>query len=151
MTNWKDFAAEEPEFAGRVQQRFTSQKQMTLATLRRDGSPRISGTEVTFTGEHVQIGMMPRSVKSFDVLRDRRLAVHSPTADPPIDDPTAWEGDAKLAGYAIALADPDSADPPGLFNIEIIEVVMTSLGDPPDHLVIESWTPQRGYQLRHRR
>jgi hypothetical protein len=42
---------------------------MTLATLRRDGSPRISGTEVEFTDGQVWLGMMPGSLKALDLRR----------------------------------------------------------------------------------
>ncbi|MFI9530575.1 hypothetical protein [Micromonospora rosaria] len=37
------------------------------------------------------------------------------------------------------------------FRIALTEVVLTRVGDPPDHLVIESWHPGRGLcrQRRH--
>lgn len=63
---------------------FAVRKHATLATLRRDGSPRISGTEVVFDDEagEIYLGMMPGSVKALDLRRDPRLALHSPTVDP---------------------------------------------------------------------
>ena len=64
MTSWATFAAAEPEFADRVRGCFSRRKHATLATLRRDGSPRISGTEVEFVGDDVCLGMMPGSVKA---------------------------------------------------------------------------------------
>ncbi len=48
MTSWTDFATAQPELARRVRQCFAIRKHATLATLRRDGSPRISGIEVDF-------------------------------------------------------------------------------------------------------
>ncbi|HEX9364912.1 MAG TPA: pyridoxamine 5'-phosphate oxidase family protein, partial [Candidatus Dormibacteraeota bacterium] len=82
MASWAEFAAAEPEFASRVRKLMRSRKHLTMATLRRDGSPRISGTEVQFTGEHMQIGSMPRAVKAMDLRRDARVAIHGPTHDP---------------------------------------------------------------------
>ena len=150
MTSWGEFAAEEPEFAGRVQRLFTRQKHLTVATLRRDGSPRISGTEADFNGDEMLLGMMPGSRKALDLLRDPRLALHSPSIDPPADDPSRWVGEAKIAGRAVPLADADVSDPSHRFRVDITEVVLTTVGTPADHLVIESWHPGRGLERRRR-
>ena len=56
MTSWSEFAAAEPAFAQCVLERFTVRKHSTLATLRLDGSPRISGTEVSFDSEELSLG-----------------------------------------------------------------------------------------------
>jgi hypothetical protein len=37
------------------------------------------------------------------------------------------------------------------FRIEVTEVVLTRLGEPADHLVIECWHPNRGLERRVRR
>lgn len=49
MTRWDDVAAEVPDFVARVYRVFTAHRTQTLATLRRDGSPRISGIEMEFS------------------------------------------------------------------------------------------------------
>ena len=59
MTRWIDLEQAEPEFAARVKARFTAHKHSTLATLRRDGSPRISGIETAFVDGDLIIGSMP--------------------------------------------------------------------------------------------
>ena len=151
MTSWDDVAAAEPEFAARVRALFEAQKHMTLATLRRDGAPRISGTEVRFADGEVVLGMMPGSLKALDLLRDPRMALHSPTVDPPEGDPSAWLGDAKIAGRAVATGDPDAARDAPHFRVDITEVVHTRVGSPADHLVIESWHPGRGLERTERR
>jgi len=79
VTSWSDFARAEPDLARRVQALLETQKHMTLATLRRDGSPRISGTEAQIVEGELTLGMMPGSLKALDLLRDPRLALHSPT------------------------------------------------------------------------
>ena len=58
MASWSDFETAQPEFAARVRKLFADHKHHTMATLRRDGAPRISGTEVDFTGGQLALGMM---------------------------------------------------------------------------------------------
>jgi Recombinase len=79
VTSWSEFAAAEPAFAQRVLERFTLRKHSTVATLRHDGSPRISGTEVSFDSGELSLGVMPGSVKALDLRRDARMALHAPT------------------------------------------------------------------------
>lgn len=153
MTSWKDVVAAESQFADQVRRTFAVRKHATLATLRRDGSPRISGTEVDFdddTGE-IYLGMMPGSLKALDLRRDPRLALHCPTEDPPEDPPGSWLGDGKIAGLAVEVSDPGRLGEAHRFRIEVTEVVLTTIGTPPDHLVIQSWHPGRGLQRRERR
>ncbi len=151
MARWKEFAAAEIDFSRRVLELFETQKHMTLATLRRDGSPRISGTEAHVVDGEMVLGMMAGSLKARDLIRDPRLALHSPTIDPPDDDPSAWSGDAKIAGVAVEHLDPDAEEGSHSFFIDIDEVVLTKVGDPPDHLVIESWRPYSGLRRRQRK
>ena len=151
MASWKDFAAAEPDFSRRVLELFETQKHMTLATLRRDGSPRISGTEAHVVDGEMVLGMMAGSLKARDLIRDPRLALHSPTIDPPDDDPRGWSGDAKIAGLAVERLDNEAEDGSHSFSVDIDEVVLTKVGDPPDHLVIESWRPGRGLRRRQRK
>jgi hypothetical protein len=150
MVHWSEFVAAEPAFARRVQERFERQKHMTLATLRRDGSPRISGTEVVFADGEIRLGMMAGSLKGLDLLRDPRMALHSPSVDPPADDPSAWVGEAKIAGRAVEVPGEDDTTPGEAFRIDVGEVVMTTVGTPPDHLLIESWDPAHGLRRRTR-
>lgn len=150
MASWSDLEAAAPDFAQRVRAAFDVRKHKTLATLRADGSPRISGIETEFEGGEVWLGMMPGSVKAADVRRDPRLAVHSPTVDPPQDDPGAWAGEAKVSGRAVPAPPEPGAEPGERFRVELEEVVLTRVGTPADHLVIESWTPAGGLRSRTR-
>ena len=150
MVRWGEVRAAEPAFADRVRRAFDAGRHKTMATLRRDGSPRISGVEVEFDGDDVWIGTMPGSVKERDLGRDPRVALHSPTVDPPPDDPGAWPGEAKLAGRAEAAPARDGPSS-GRFRIDVLEVVLTRIGSPADHLVVESWHPGRGLERSERR
>ena len=143
MATWAEFEAAEPEFASRIRALLASRKHLTMATLRRDGSPRISGTEVELAGGQLQIGSMPNAVKALDLRRDPRVAIHGPTDDPPAGEPAGWKGEAKVAGMAIEVESGSAAH---RFLIDIQEAVITRLNEGGNRLVIESWKPGRGYR-----
>src|SRR2546421_11663680 len=145
MASWSEFEAAEPDFAARVRKLMRSRKHLTMATLRRDGSPRISGTEVQFSGEHLQIGSMPRAVKAMDLLRDPRVAIHGPTHDPAKGG--AWRGEAKVAGRAVEVASDGEGNS---FRIDIEEAVVTPLNTPGNRLGIGSRRRTRGPPQRER-
>ena len=150
MARWERFAVADADFAAQVRRCFAIRKHATFATLRRDGSPRISGTEVEFNDDgDMYLGMMERSLKALDLHRDPRLAIHCPTEDAPDDDPGAWLGDAKIGGLGIQVSNPASEDGSHRFRIDITEVVLTTVAG--DHLVIRSWHPDRGVEIRERR
>jgi hypothetical protein len=143
VASWSEFEEAAPEFAARVRRLMTSRKHLTMATLRGDGSPRISGTEVEFREGAVRIGSMPAAVKAMDLRRDPRVAIHGPTEDPPAGNPPGWKGEAKLAGTAIEV-EPDR------FQIDVREAVITRLNPEGNRLVVESWNPTRGYRVIER-
>ena len=161
MATWEEVTASAPEFAETVRAIFDAHRHKTVATLRKDGSPRISGIEADFRDGDLWLGMMWGSRKALDLRRDPRFALHSGTGDV---DSTTWQGDAKIAGRAEEITDParlqttDAAgsggEPPGpshLFRADITEVVLTRIGDPPDHLVIEFWRAGQGLRRLQRR
>jgi hypothetical protein len=150
VARWQEVVTADPELAAHVRRCFAIRKHATLATLRRDGAPRISGTEVDFADDgEVYLGMMARSVKALDLLRDPRLALHCPTEDAPDTDPGSWLGDAKIAGLGVDVSDPSGADGSHRFRVDVTEVVVTTVDG--DHLVIRSWHPGRGVEQRERR
>jgi Pyridoxamine 5'-phosphate oxidase len=159
MASWEEIEAAAPELARRARAVFDAHKHKLLATLRRDGSPRISGIEASFADGELWLGMMPGSRKALDLRRDPRLSLHSASLDPP-DDPSAWAGDAKLSGRAVEVDDParlrqlgagDDAGSAHLFRVDVTELVHTRVGEPADHLVIELWQEGRGVRRLQRR
>jgi Pyridoxamine 5'-phosphate oxidase len=147
MASWGEVEREAPELAARARRHFDANRHKTLATLRRDGSPRISGIELIFADGELWFGSMWRAVKALDLLRDPRFAVHSAS------DGADFQGDAKLAGIAEEVVDDGEkravvggdGGTMHLFRADITELVVNGLGgDPPDHMVIESWHPGRG-------
>ena len=143
MTSWADFETASPDFAARVRTLLASRKHLTMATIRKDGSPRISGIEIEFADGHLRVGSMPGAVKALDLRRDPRVAIHGPTADPPDGNAAAWKGEAKIAGTATEVESGSSAH---RFLIDIREAVITRLNEAGDRLVVESWNPARGYR-----
>jgi hypothetical protein len=147
MASWAEFEAIEPEFASRVRELLNRRKHLTMATVRQDGSPRISGTEIEIGDGELSIGSMPGAVKAKDLRRDPRVAIHGPTEDPPTGHPEAWSGEAKIAGRAIEAAPEGPGD---RFLIDVQHAVITHLNEAGDRLVIESWNETRGYRVVER-
>jgi Pyridoxamine 5'-phosphate oxidase len=150
VTAWRDFERSEPEFAYRVRALFDAHRHKTLATLRADGSPRISGIETTFEDGELTFGSMPNARKGSDLRRDPRFALHSATVDPIEGAEARWPGEAKISGRAIA-AGPITDGPDGdSFRADIAGVVHTHLNEQATMLVVEWWTPDRGLRRAER-
>lgn len=153
MTSWGDFSKLEPEMSAKVEQLFSIRKHKTIATLRADGSPRISGIECEFSDAQLTFGSMEGARKSADLHRDPRFALHSPTVDPVDGDEAGWPGEAKIAGTAksVGLISEDGVPIGEQFEAEIAEVVFVHLDEAATKLVIEWWTPVAGRQRTERK
>src|SRR3982750_820022 len=131
MSTWRAFEAAEPEFAARVRKLFDAGRHKTIATLRSDGSPRISGIECEFVDGDLRFGLMTGSRKGADLERDPRFALHGPTFHPAEGKEGEWPGEAKVAGRAISAgpvtASEEGAEAPdgASFTADIDEVVVT--------------------------
>jgi len=146
-----------------ARERFDAHRHKVLATLHRDGSPRISGVEATFLDGVLYLGMMPGSAKGADLRRDPRMALHSTSPEPDDADPSGWVGDAKLEGRAIEVVDEherarfagaQDGMPPGtfdLFRIDVTSLATVRVGEPADHLVIDTWREGQGLRRIERR
>lgn len=146
MVTWQQFEQQAPELAAQVRARFEAHETHVLATLRKDGAPRVSGTEVDFKGEDLTFGSMLDAVKAHDLQRDGRLAIHAHPND----------GDAKVAGVAEEVVEPDAkralgngTEPPGdfhAFRVNLTEAVLTTVDQAAQELVVYTWHP--GVQVR---
>ena len=152
LASFAEVESAEPAFAARVRAAFDAHTHKVLATLRRDGSPRISGIEMKFVAGEPWLAGMPGSVKFTDLRRDARFALHSGSSEP-----DAFDGDAKLSGRATAVIDDEerrhyaaaAGVPPEhmgfeLFRVELDQVVLVALNDEKTALLISSWRPGRG-------
>ena len=156
--DWGGVTGAAPELAAKVQARFEAHGLAFLASLRKDGSPRISGIETLFGEGELWLGAMPGSLKAKDLLRDPRLALHSASTDKMVQ-----SGDAKLSGVALYVEDEEtferyraaSGGAPGLslggfhlFRVDVKE--MSHLVPAGDHLDIEWWSESGGYRQKDR-
>ena len=157
MSTWKAFERAEPEFAAKVRRLFDAGRHKTIATLRADGSPRISGIECELADGDLRFGSMTGARKGADLSRDPRFALHGPTFHPEEGRESDWPGEAKIAGRAVPAGalpgelgeqQPEGGQQPDgeMFVADITEVVVTSLDVGASRLVVESWTPERGRQ-----
>ena len=101
MLSFDAFHAAAPSISSRIRNKFDATGMCMLATLRKDGSPRLSAVEVMFDNGRLMVGMMPGSVKALDLLRDPRCSLMTTIADK--DD---LSGEGKIFGHALAWTDP---------------------------------------------
>jgi hypothetical protein len=151
---WREFELAAPELASLGMAGFREQNLCVIGTLAVDGWPRISMNEVYFPGGELLLGMMRKSRKSSDLLRDPRISLMTPQCDR-----EAKRGDFKLFGRAVEVVDPslrqDYADtvfaaiewrpvePYPLFAVEIERAAYISFGDR--HRLLR-WSPERGVE-----
>jgi hypothetical protein len=138
MATWQQFESAAGDFAAAVRARFEAAETHILATLRKDGSPRVSGTEVDFTGADLSFGSMLNAVKARDLQRDGRCAIHAHPRE---------GGDAKVAGIATEVAGEEKGayttgtEPGGFhaFRLDVHEAVITAVEG--NELVVRLWLP----------
>lgn len=147
---WGQFEGQAPELAERIQLRFESHLHVVMATLRQDGSPRLSGMEAPIRDGHLWLGMMPDSLKAADLVRDPRFSLYSspdteelPLGDARIDGQAVAakpeEVDVFVAGHRMPIDDPKAMV---LFTACISRATLTRVKG--QELVIETWTPTNG-------
>jgi hypothetical protein len=139
VSTWAEFAEQAADLAAAVEARFAAEKHHVLATLRADGSPRVSGTEVHLRHGQLYVGSMPGARKALDLQRDPRFALHAHPGDG-----SMTGGDAKVAGRAVESQDErfEVTPPSHLFLLDLTEVVLTTVEH--DRLVVQLWRPGAG-------
>jgi hypothetical protein len=153
MASWSELEADAPELVALARRYFDLNAHKVLATLRRDGSPRVSGTEVRFSHGELWLGSMPGALKARDLQRDPRFALHGG----PVAPDAGWDGDAKLAGIAEEVTDAERRTAvlgkgfgdSHLFRADVRELSVVRVDG--DHLVIDAWHEGRGVSRRERR
>ncbi|MCU1684148.1 MAG: hypothetical protein JWQ81_4887 [Amycolatopsis sp.] len=103
MTSWSEFTEAAPRIAAVFTRRHRATGNLCLlATLRADGSPRISPIEPRFFEDRLWLVGMPDTWKFRDLVRDPRFCLHTATVDTEVSD-----GDAKLWGVVEDVQDKD--------------------------------------------
>lgn len=150
MTRWQDVEQAAPEFALRVRALFDAHRHKTIATVRADGAPRISGIEAAFEDGELVFGSMSNARKGADLRRDPRFALHSATVDPVEGAEARWPGEAKISGRAVAAGGVTDGPEGDRFQADIAEVVHIHLNEGATLLIVEWWTPTHGLRMAER-
>ncbi|MEU8782183.1 pyridoxamine 5'-phosphate oxidase family protein [Streptomyces sp. NPDC048637] len=151
---WSVAEAAVPELAGRVRERFGAYRHHVLATVRKDGAPRLTGLEADFRHGELWLGMMVGSRKVSDLRRDPRFSLHA-NPGPGTD---LADSDVRVSGRAVEVTDPEvvaryaaAVKPPEPFHLflaVLTEVVRTYVEAP--YVVVETWAPGRALRTIRR-
>ncbi|WP_420644772.1 pyridoxamine 5'-phosphate oxidase family protein [Candidatus Leptofilum sp.] len=98
--SWQLFSQENPQLAQFGEQRFAS-RVAYLATIRKDGSPRVHPVTPIVGQGRLFLFMEPTSFKGHDLRRDGRYALHCA-----VEDANGGEGEFFINGQAIPIDDP---------------------------------------------
>jgi hypothetical protein len=126
VARWQELEASDPEFTAALRRYLDARIHKTIATLRADGSPRISGIETFFAG----------SIDPPEWQGDAKLTGRAEE----ITDP-----DRRLALFRTQGSDPPSPES-HLFRADIREATFVRLNEAHDRLVIRLWRP--GQEVR---
>ena len=153
---WADFERFEPSLASSVWDRFESHRHRVMATLRKDGAPRLSGMETPIRDGQLWLAMDTASRMAEDLRRDPRFSIHSAP-----DEEELWQGDARIEGRAVPSLDSEMAlfvkghrfliedtSAKALFTTHITRVVLVRVEDRS--LLVASWTPDGGTNVTRR-
>lgn len=98
---WQDFAAHQPVLAEIGTRKLTGPGVVLVATIRRDGSPRVSPVEPLLWDGDLWLSMGLGSRKAADLRRDPRILVHSI-----VTNRNGEQGEYKLRGIAVEESRP---------------------------------------------
>jgi hypothetical protein len=149
---WRDLEVAAPELARRGRDRFERTGVVLVGSLRGDGSPRISPVEPYFVAGHLLLGMMSRTGKAQDLMRDPRCSVHSS-----ISDVNGSEGEFQLLGRAVLLEDDEirraddstwwqqlAPEASRVFSIEIDRATFVEWAIEKGEMRVRSWAVGSG-------
>ena len=154
--SWGNLEASAPEIARLGKERLDQARVALLASLRKDGSPRISPVEPYLSQGHLLFGAMSWSLKARDLLRDSRCVLHSA-----ITGPDNGEGELKLYGRAIEADEQTRNNCQGwwserpssaaiVFAFEVEQAAFISWNTERGQMIVRRWSPRRGYSKNTR-
>jgi hypothetical protein len=158
--DWSELERRQPGLAGLARQRLLGPGVVLVATIRGDGTPRVSPVEPFVLDGALWLSMLWHSRKAADLLRDPRILVHSV-----ITSRDGGEGEFKIRGTARAEENPDVqaryaaavgaslgwTPEPGrfhLFAVAIGEVTFIRYDDASGDQHVAQWPPAREYIRR---
>lgn len=157
---WAEMQSGQPGLAALGRQRLLEPGVVLVATIRSDGTPRVSPVEPFAMDGNLWLSMMWQSMKAADLLRDPRILVHSV-----VTSRDGGEGEFKIRGTASAERDPAvqrryaqevagslgwSPDPGRfhLFAVDIGEVAFIRYDDATGDQRVAMWPPAREFVRR---
>jgi Pyridoxamine 5'-phosphate oxidase len=158
--DWSEMETSQPRLAGLGRRRLLEPGVLLVATIRGDGTPRISPVEPFVLDGILWLSMLWQSRKAADLMRDPRILVHSV-----VTGRDGGEGEFKIRGTARSERDPavqrryaDSvsgslgwAPEPGkfhLFAVSIEEVTFIRYDDATGDQHVAMWPPAREFIRR---
>jgi hypothetical protein len=117
---WREFETQQPALAHVGARKLTDPGVVLVATIRRDGSPRISPVEPLLWDGDLWLSMGLGSYKAADLRRDPRILVHSI-----VTSRNGQDGEYKVRGIAVEEAHPAT-------QARYAEQVITRLGWQPE-------------------
>jgi len=151
--HWSDIEQAQPGLAKLAHDRLIGPGVVLVATVRRDGTPRLSPVEPLILDGDLWLSMMWHSAKALDLLRDPRILVHNIIASR-----SGTDGEFKIRGtarqedeprlqrrYADTVASTLGWDPePGkfhLFAVDIEHTAVISYDEPTGDQHVATWPP----------
>jgi Pyridoxamine 5'-phosphate oxidase len=154
---WHELELAAPEIASLGKERLEQTRVALLATLRPDGSPRISPIEPYFARGHLLMGAMAWTLKARDLVRDPRCTLHST-----VSGPDTGEGELKLYGRAIDADDELRAacddgwwtgrprESARVVSLAIDEAVFVSWNYEGGEMIVRHWSRESGLRTTRR-
>ena len=158
--DWSELAGAQPRLAGLGSERLLNRGVVLVATIRADGTPRVSPVEPFLLDGVLWLSMLWASTKAADLQRDPRILVHSA-----ISSRDGGEGEFKVRGravaehdagvqrrYAAAVAAALGWDPePGRFHLYAVDIEHVTFiryhsGTGDQHVAM--WPPPREFIRR---
>jgi hypothetical protein len=154
---WQEFEAAAPKMAQRVRAQFEQVGVALIGTVRTDGAPRIDPIEPLFAHGHLLLGMLPRTQKALNLLRDPRCIVHSA-----VSRSDGSEGEIKLFGRALSLPQgelwdgyrqafaakhtgpPPAGFPGHVLSLDIERAVAIRWDTDNSEMLVSRWSPEAG-------
>jgi hypothetical protein len=159
--HWSEIERHQPGLAALGRQRLLDPGVVLVATIRRDGTPRLSPVEPFVMDGALWLSMMWQSAKATDLLRDARVLVHSV-----ITNRDGSEGEFKIRGtvraendtavqhrYAQAVAQSLGWDVQvgrvHLFEVNAEHLTYIRYDPVTDHQHVAMWPPAREFIRQH--
>ncbi len=157
---WADLERHQPRLEEVARRRLLEPGVVLVATVRRDGTPRLSPVEPWLMGGELWLSMLWGSLKAHDLQRDPRILVHSI-----VTGREGGEGELKVRGLAVPEEDAEvqeryAADVtrhlgwspvPGrfhLFRVDLESVAFVRYDHPTGDQFTAIWPPAREFVRR---